>query len=59
MEEERKTLDLEREKLEREEQLMDLKRRYEREGRTEGPVYKGRGSMKAPGGNSSGGMRGW
>lgn len=50
----------ERKKRERERQLEEIKRRNEpRGGDKGGPVYKGRGQMKAPGGGSGGGMRGW
>lgn len=47
----------EKRRRDRERQLEEIKRRSERAAQEGGTVYKGRGSMKAPGGG--GGMRGW
>ncbi|KAK4703361.1 hypothetical protein P7C70_g2855, partial [Phenoliferia sp. Uapishka_3] len=43
---------------EREKELEEIKRKYERNGDRSGPIYKGRGAMKAPD-ERGGGMRGW
>ena len=57
MEAERKRDDEVR-RREREVELEEIKRKYERSGAPAGPIYKGRGAMKAPD-ERGGGMRGW
>lgn len=57
-EEERRKVEEERRRHDRERELEEIKRRNARREGDNGPVYKGRGAMKAPG-SGGGGMRGW